>query len=73
MEMTLAVVFLARCAAAHHVLQKGRRVSWSGILCMRITILTSGVLALLGLHPGHIHHSTGERRAGVAGTAPSAS
>jgi len=24
MEMTLAVVFLARCAAAHHALQKGR-------------------------------------------------
>jgi hypothetical protein len=30
MEMTLAVVFLARCAAGHHVLQKGR-LSWSGI------------------------------------------
>lgn len=60
MEMTLAVVFLARCAAVHHALQKGR-LSWSGILCMRITMSTSGVLALLGLHPGHIHHSTGDR------------
>ena len=37
---------------------------------MKITMSTSGVLALLGLHPGHIHHSTGDRRAGVAGTAP---
>ena len=41
-----------------------RTASWSGILCMKITMSTSGVLALLGLHPGHIHHSTGDRRAG---------